>query len=113
MKNEFTFEKDVQEIDTIDIDPKGWYPLTIEYGTAPLGASQAYQMCWRVKGTDHMFKIPLTYFYEQSNGDYEKHFSEVLETFRVDYLDWYKQGFKEPWMQNYRRQFKEFIFTFD
>ena len=113
MKDEFTFELDVNNVTETNVAPKGWYPVVIEYGLSPLGESTTFQMCWRVKGTQHVFRIPLPLLYEHSKGDYEKHFSQVLETFRQDYLEWYKQGFREDWMQKYRRQFKQFIYTFD
>lgn len=113
MNEPFVFETAVDEMNETAVGPKGWYPVTIEFGLAPLGESTAQQMCWRVKGTQHVFRIPLPVFYEQAQGDYEKHFCHVLETFREDYLNWYKQGFKESWMQNYRRQFKQFIYTFE
>ena len=112
MRGEFSFESDVKDLQELKVQPKGWYPVTIEYGIAPLGQSFDFQMCWRVKGTEHVFRIPLKVFYELAN-DHEEHFIQVLETFRVDYLDWYKQGFREEWMQNYRRQFKNFIYTFE
>lgn len=36
MISEFQFETDVEEISELKIQPKGWYPVTIEYGVAPL-----------------------------------------------------------------------------
>lgn len=112
MRGEFIFEQDLHSITETEVSPKGWYPVTIEYGVSQLGQSQSWQMCWRVKGTDQVFRIPLEVFYENAQEDYEGHFKEVLETFRIDYLDWYKQGFPEPWMQRYRRMFKDYIYTF-
>jgi len=112
MQEEFEFDSSIDEINETKIQVKGWYPVTIEYGIAPLGQSFDFQMCWRVQGTEHVFRIPLKVFYELSK-DYEEHFTQVLETFRIDYLDWYKQGFREPWMQKYRAQFKNFIYTFE
>jgi hypothetical protein len=107
------FEDILSEITETSIEPKGWYPVVVEHGIKALGNSQAYEMQWRVKGTEHTFRIPLNVFYEQSKSNYEEHFTEVLEIFRIDYLGWYKQGFKEDWMQKYRKQFKELIYTFE
>ncbi len=107
------FDSDVSDIKETEVRPAGWYPVDIEFGIAPLGQSTSHQICWRVKGTEHIFRIPLAVFYEHSKGDYEEHFKEVLEKFRIDYLDWYKRGFTEDWMQKYRRQFKNYIYTFE
>lgn len=107
------FERDVQEVKVTRIQPKGWYPIDIEYGLSLFGQSESYQLCWRIVNTQHIFRIPLQAFYEYAKGDYEGHFKTVLETFRIDYLNWYKQGFTEEWMQNYRRQFKNYIYTFE
>lgn len=114
-KQEFIFERDVTDIQVTEIKVKGWYnPLYVEYGLSPFGESTTFQMCWRVKGTEHVFTIPLNMLYEHSQeGDYEEHFKEVLGVFRLDYLDWYKQGFKYDWMQKYRHQFKNYIYTFE
>ena len=111
--DEFSFDTDVNDIKTSNIRAKGWYPVDVEFGFMGLGQSSAQQLCWRVKGTEHVFRIPLKVFYEHDKGDYEGHFEKVLEQFRIDYLDWYKGGFQEAWMQNYRKQFKNYIYTFE
>ena len=112
MNGSLSFNEDVNEINLIEVKPKGWESVVIEYGVAPMGISSHLQMCWRVQNTEHVFTIPLNFLYETTGGDYGPHFKEVLEQFRRDYLEWYKLGFREKWMQNYRRQFDKFIYTF-
>ena len=70
-------------------------------------------MCWRVQGTSHIFRLPLDVFYENAKDGYEKHFEEILGIFRKDYLSWYKTGFAEEWMQKYKQQFEDLIYTFN
>ena len=97
----------------LEVYPKGWnVPIFIEYSIEPLGYSSSLQLCWRVVGTEHTFRIPLTEFHLHATNGYEKHFEEVLETFRKDYLEWYKGGFSESWQRDYQRQFKNYIYTF-
>lgn len=96
----------------IAIHPTGWYQIKIDYGLRRYGASDSWELCWRVQGTEHIFRIGLDLFYEDSQGDYEKHFTKVLEVFRQDYLEWYRQGFTEDWMRKYREQFGRYIYTF-
>lgn len=109
---EINFEKDLENIQEIAVMPDGWKPIIVEYGFKEYGASAGLEVCWRIKETDHIFRISLNMLYEHSQGDYEKHFKEVLEIFRQDYLEWYNGGFSEEWMRNYRRQYSKYIFTF-
>lgn len=105
------FSEQLINYNKIEIQPTGWVPIEIEYGLRRYGASDRMELCWRVSGTEHVFRINLELFYEDSSGDYEKHFTKVLEIFRKDYLDWWKIGFKEEWMQKYKRQFGKYIYT--
>ena len=111
-KNDFVFEKDLLFIEEVEIKPKGWKPIIIQFGIKQFGQSHDWEMCWRVKGTNHIFRIGLNDFYKFSKNGYEEHFKEVLEIFRKDYLKWYKQGFPEDWMQKYKNEFGDLIFTF-
>lgn len=110
---EFDFEKDLQEIKEVEIQPDGWKPpIIIQYGVKELGAGSTLEICWKVKGTQHIFRIPLAMLYQDCQDNYEEHFSKVLGFFRKDYLEWNQQGFSEEWMQKYYRQFSRFIYTF-
>ena len=103
------------DFDTIDdvkevlVNPEGWkQPLYVEYGVRLDYDVPCY--FWRVKGTEHTFKIPVTRFYYLSSGDYGSHFKEALENFRADYLEWEAEGFaKAPWQGEYREQYERFI----
>jgi hypothetical protein len=106
------FETDLSQKQELYIVPEGWKSVVIEYGFKEYGAGSSWEVCWRIKGTQHIFRIPLKLLYEHSQGDYEKHFKEVLEIFREDYLEWYREGFSQDWMRNYRNQYSKFIFTF-
>jgi len=111
---EIDFDNDLKDIKEIEISPTGWKPpIIIQYGIKEIGASSAWEICWRVKGTQHFFRIPLNVLYQDCQDNYEEHFTKVLGVFRKDYLEWYQQGFAAEWMQKYNRQFSRFIFTFD
>lgn len=112
MNEEKDFHERFLNVKETEIQPTGWYQIKVEYGLRNYGASDRWELCWRVQGTEHIFRIMLDLFYEDSQGDYEKHFTKVLEVFRKDYLDWYKQGFPEDWMRKYKKQFGKFIYTF-
>jgi hypothetical protein len=111
---EFNFDADTQDIKEVEVFLVGWKPpIIIQYGIKELGFSSAWEMCWKVKGTQHIFRIALNELYQDCQDNYEEHFSKVLAIFRKDYLEWYKQGFTTDWMQNYNQQFSRFIYTFD
>jgi len=107
MPNFFNF-KNVKNVKTIRINPKGWInPLYVEYGISdqiiPL-------ICWRVKGTKHTFTIPPARMNYISSGNYDKHFTEVLEIFKEsDYDKWREQGFQTKWMQEYEKEYRNYI----
>ncbi len=106
MPNNYDFSK-LENVQTTKINPFGWInPLTIEYGVDFALSSDYY---WRVKGTEHTFLIPVLRLNYISSGDYQKHFSEVLENFATEYGIWKKNGFNIPWMQEYKEQYKNFI----
>jgi hypothetical protein len=98
---------------TMDINPKGWVnPITIEYGVAQSNPCDTMlSVCWRVKGTTHTFTIYETYINNISNGDYAKHFTEVLEYFREDYLSWFSDKKYEncEWREEYKKQYQSLI----
>ncbi len=90
-----------------DIKPTGWEKLTIEFGYSYLG--EILQYFWRVKGTQHTFRIPVQTINELSRGDYPGHVKQILENFRDEYLSWAAQGFYEDWMVEYHKEYRNFI----
>ena len=107
MPNNYEFTK-LSNIKTVEVNPDGWVePLYIEYGEGNMGNTPSY--FWRVKGTFHTFVIPIVRMNYLSSGDYVKHFNEVLQEFRQDYIEWSKEGFRIEWMRKYEEQYKSFI----
>lgn len=92
---------------TIEIEIDGWEKIIVEY-SIELFANISY-LCWKVKGTHHIFRILTRVVYENHGLDYKEHFSLTLKVFREDYLDWKKIGFTEPWMKRYKEQFELLI----
>lgn len=110
MPNNFDFSG-LENVKTMEVDPEGWIsPLIVEYGIyddyATYGKPSYY---WRVQGTTHTFTIPVVRMDYLSSGNYKKHFEDVLETFREDYISWQKAGFAADWSREYERQFSKFI----
>lgn len=107
MPNNYDFST-LQNIKTIEINPNGWInPLTIEYG---IGDQLGPTCFWKVKETKHTFVIPILRLDFISSGDYGKHFTEVLESFRnKDYAQWKEVNFITPWMQEYESDYRRFI----
>lgn len=91
----------------IEVKPNGWIPLTIEFGYAYLGSVP--NLYWRVKETEHTFRIPVNTLNEISKGDYEGHIEHILENFRQEYLAWAASGFQVEWMREYHREYRKHI----
>ena len=91
----------------LQVRPKGWTKLTIEYGYGNVG--NILNFFWRVQGTQHTFRIPLQTINQDSQGDYEKHIESFLEGFREEYLSWVAQGFKEEWMVEYHKEYRNYL----
>ena len=110
MPHNFDFSK-LENVKTIEVDAPGWIsPIEIEYGIgrdADVNGILSY--CWRVKDTLHTFVIPVLRIDYLSSGDYKKHFEDVLENFREDYISWKEEGFITDWSREYRDQFNRFI----
>lgn len=107
MPNNYDFSS-LQDIKEIEVSPFGWItPLTIEYGKVDEISGETY--CWRVKGTKHTFTILTRRMNYISGGDHERHFTEVLEKFREDYMDWSRGNFGAGWMREYQEDFRNFI----
>jgi hypothetical protein len=87
--------------------PYGWIPLTIEYGYKDIARQKNF--FWRVKGTQHTFRIPLASLNEFSHGNYEHHIEYVLENFRQEYLSWAAQGFSADWMVEYHQEYRNYL----
>lgn len=106
MPNNVDFSK-FESIKTMEINPTGWInPIIIEYG---ISNSAMPLFCWRIKGTKHTFIIPVIRLDFISSGDYDKHFTKVLETFREDYIEWKNEGFITEWSHEYRDQYSRYI----
>lgn len=91
----------------IPVKPNGWTPLTIDFAYGYVGNLPNFY--WRVKGTEHTFRIPVNQLNELSKGDYERHIKEFLESFRQEYLGWAGGGFQEEWMREYHREYRNCI----
>ena len=105
------FHKDFTEVDgvkEIEVQPEGWKVITIEYGYQKF--STLTYVFWRVKGTNHTIKITLRELNDLSKGDYGKHFQEILEIFRADFIDWVGNGLSADWMREYYEEYKEHIY---
>jgi hypothetical protein len=107
MPNIFDFST-LKQIKTVEVNPNGWVnPLTIEFGFSELEVTTCV---WRIKGTKHTFFIPLMRLNYLSSGDYGKHFETVLETFKEeDYDSWRDLRFLLPWMREYETEYKDYI----
>jgi len=108
MPNNVDFSK-VENIQRIEVNPDGWVnPLYIECGTS----EEMYPIpsyYWRVEGTKHTFTIPIIRMDFISKGDHKKHFEDVLEIFKEDYISWKEKGYNTDWFNEYRQQYKSFI----
>jgi hypothetical protein len=107
MPNNYNFDG-IRDLRTVEVNPQGWIsPLFVEYGSDLYGGIPSY--FWRVKGTQHTFLIPILRMDFISKGEYVKHFNEILEAFREDYIGWSKEGWYAEWMQQYREDYRSFI----
>jgi hypothetical protein len=104
------FHKNFDELDytgEYHVEPDGWEPLTIEFGYENIGNAQ--YLFWRVKGTRHTFKLPVSQFTYQSNGDPGKYFREFLENFREEMLGWTVQGITAEWVYEYTKEYNSYV----
>ena len=98
----------LQNIAETEILLEGWIqPIFVECGLGIHGTTPSY--FWRVKGTKHTFVIPVLRMNFLSQGDYKKHFSDILTKFRDDYLQWFNNEFNTEWGREYHQQFVRFI----
>ena len=98
----------IKNIRKAGINPEGWInPIFVEYGIGLHGNMPSY--FWRVQGTQHTFVIPVLRMNFLSSGEYEKHFQEVLQKFRDDYIEWSREGWQTGWSREYRNQFSRYI----
>lgn len=109
----FNFENSLNKIKEIKICPRGWKEnIIIEYCEAQAHKYDTMiSICWRVKGTTHTFTIYENKLNQISNGDYAKHFTEILENFRKEYISWFKEEkYKNcEWKWEYKKQYGKFI----
>jgi hypothetical protein len=93
----------------LKLEPEGWHELYIEYSIE--WVSNVSYLCWKIKGTQHIFRIPTRIVYEHHGLDYASHFEHTLKIFREDYLEWEKEEFPEDWMKKYQKMFHILIKT--
>lgn len=109
----YDFNKAMTDVQTVDIQPKGWKGnIIIEYVVSQVNRYDTMlSVVWRVKGTTHCFVIPEQRLNVMSNGDYKKHFTQALEAFRTDYLTWFSDDMYEKceWKDEYKEQYGRFI----
>lgn len=114
MPHNYNFEK-IDNIRTIEINPKGWIsPITIEYGVSQVNEFDTMaSICWRIKGTKHTWTIYENQLNEISKGNISEHFTQVLEFFRSQILDWQVDPrYKEcDWVREYWDQYNRYIIT--
>ena len=93
---------------TATVSPSGWEPDLIINYSVDFHAGVSY-LCWKIQGTEQLFRIPATLVYENHGLDYVGHFSLTLETFREDYKEWEEKAFPEDWMKRYYKIFNHLI----
>lgn len=91
----------------IDVEPKNWKSLTIEFGYKNLNGVLFF--CWRVKDTQHTFTIQFSQLNELSQDNVSEHIQTFLETFGEELIGWIVNGLKEEWQKQYYQQYKSFI----
>jgi hypothetical protein len=101
------------DIYTMDIQPNGWVPLTIEYTTGQAhNTDPLLSVCWRIKGTTHLWTIYEQHLNQISKANYKSHFIKILENFRVDYIEWTTNVefmSQNKWVNEYAEQYDKFI----
>lgn len=92
---------------SVQFEQEGWEKTEILYSTE-IHNGVSY-LCWKVKDTDHIFRILTATVYQKHGLEYREHFSITLKVFREDFLEWERQGFPEEWMKRYQRIFNHLI----
>lgn len=109
----YDFNRSLSGIKEISVNPKGWVNnLIVEYCIAQAHPYDTMaSVCWRVKGTTHTFTIYEHKLKVSNKDDYAKHFTEILEAFREDYLSWFKEEeYRDcEWKWDYKREYGEYI----
>ncbi len=104
------YHKDFNELEIrgeFQLEPDGWVPITVEYGYGTIISAQ--YIFWRVKGTQHTFKLPVSEFNYKSNGDPEDYIRRFLEKFREEMLGWTFQGIKADWVKEYTIEYNNYV----
>ena len=109
----FDFNLAHGDVHTVELSPDGWKsPIFVEYIVAQAHRYDTMRsIVWRVKGTTHSFTIEEQRLNHLTHGNYKAHFKKVLERFRIDYLNWFKdEQYKDcQWKYEYQQQFDRFI----
>jgi hypothetical protein len=106
METVFSIQPSLRKSEELEVE--GWVgKLKINY-SVDVYAGLSY-LCWKIAGTDQVFRIQASIVYENHGLNYSEHFSLTLKKFREDYLDWEKQEFPEDWMKRYQTMFHNLI----
>ncbi len=90
------------------LEISGWNKLTIEYSNEIFNGVN--YLCWRVKGTNHIFKTTSRTVYEHHGTNVSDHFSLTLQAFREDYLEWTEKVQEAKYnMEKYQKEFHKLI----
>jgi hypothetical protein len=93
---------------TASVSVEGWInPLAILYSTEILNGVS--YLCWKIKDTEHVFKIQNRIVFENHGLDFSEHFILTLKVFLKDYKVWEKEGFPEDWMKKYNQMYRKLI----
>ena len=93
---------------SVEIVVDGWKPkIIIEYSIEII--SGVSYLCWKIKNTEHVFRILATTVFERHAINFSEHFILTLKTFLVDYREWEKENFPEEWMKRYNRIYNHLI----
>ena len=91
------------------LEPDGWYPVDIEY-------SYNYDtniefLVWKIKGTDHVFKIQADILDKIHKDNIRDHFLKTLESFAYHYKNYKELGYADDWKAEYKRKFGDRIIS--
>ena len=104
------YHKDFEELHNrgyFKLEPEGWRHLTIEFGYDEIG--EALYFFWRIEGTRHTFKKPISAINKETGGDYASGISEFLESFSKEILGWAMQKPTPEWAKEYINEYNNWI----
>ena len=93
----------------LGLEPDGWYPVDIEY-SYNLDTNIEF-LVWKIKGTDHVFKIQADILEKIHKDNIRDHFLKTLERFAYHYKNYKELGYADDWKEEYKRKFGDRIIT--